>query len=138
MQEIRSLFEYYWPDFQPQEVLSPHGLALWQSSGVCPLRYEALDHLQSFRDHIGSPLIINNGEHQRRGWRSPVENALIHGKNSFSFHIAGVAFDMHSPILSPLQLMAHAHEFGGWKGFGMYQTFIHLDIRSGPPAQWQG
>lgn len=140
-----------WPAFRPKEVLSPDGLILW-SKGIFPLRYEAMDFLQAFRGYIGVELRCNHLGHVKRGWRSPEENRLIyqesrradqrHGlpvpkpsDNRFSFHTAGVAFDLSSPQISPVELIAKARSFG-WVGLGLYDGFVHVDKRDGPPAFW--
>lgn len=124
-----------WPNFAPHEVLSPDGMALYER-GIFVLRTSALDFLQMFRNHIDVRLVVNNSANLHRGWRSPQENLEIYdGDNRFSFHTAGVAFDVSSPDLTPLELMRRAKSFG-WVGIGLYATFLHLDQRDGEHAFW--
>lgn len=131
--------------FCPEEVLSPDGLLLFKR-GVFPIRVDILNFLLSFRHELNKALLCNIPGHLHRGWRSPEENRRIYEsardrghysgpENPFSFHTAGVAFDLTCPELSVDELALEAEKFG-WNGIGLYDTFVHLDKRDGLPARW--
>lgn len=89
--------------------------------------------LQVLRDHIGSPIHINSA------YRSPSHNAAIGGVPN-SQHVLGKAADIVSRTLTPLQLfqtieklIAQGKMIEG--GLGLYNSFVHYDIR-GVKARW--
>lgn len=139
-----------WPNFSKEELLSPDGLLLL-SKGVMPLRIESVDKLQEFRDSLKLPLIVNSPFHLHRGFRSPEENRRIYqhlrvksdkdklflpADNRFSYHVQGCAFDLSCPDLTVGQLYLKAKDFG-WKGIGIYKTFLHVDDRPGDYSEWR-
>lgn len=128
LEKLAAIFNVRWPNFKPEEVLSPDGLKLVHNQGVFPLQFSALDKLQGFREHLKKPFIINSDSHKRRGWRSTKENYLIN-RFQFSFHVAGCAFDISVEGISPEEVAAEALKFG-YTGIGTYDTFTHLDTRS--------
>lgn len=84
-----------------------------------------LDKLQAFRTEIGKPFIINFGESRLRGWRSWKENSRIDGK---LYHPQGLAADITVEGMSILELARAAKKFG-FTGIGMYDTWVHVDMR---------
>ena len=116
-----------WPNFQPDEVLSPDGLRQFREFSNIMLRAEALDKLQAFREYLGKPILVNHAGHRHRGYRSPGENRRVDGK-MYSFHMQGVAFDISVPGMTIAELAEAADQFG-WRGIGTYQTFVHIDLR---------
>lgn len=128
LQKLESIFAVRWPNFKPEEVLSPDGLKLVHNHGVFPLQFSALDKLQSFREQIDRPFTINTEQHKRRGWRSIKENYDIN-RYDFSFHVAGCAFDISVDGMGVDEFKEEALKFG-YTGIGLYQTFVHLDLRS--------
>lgn len=117
-----------WPNFKPEEVLSPDGLKQL-SKGHLHIHPSILDTMEGFRSLVG-PLVCNFGGHTHRGYRSAKENALIPGAEEFSYHVQGLAMDITSPSLSLNELHQAAIKFG-FHGVGYYPTrkFIHVDLR---------
>jgi uncharacterized protein YcbK (DUF882 family) len=139
-----------WGNFTKEELLSPGGLLLL-SKGVLPLRVESVDKLQAFRETVNRPLFVNMPFHHYRGFRTPEENRRIYQKfrivsdkdkdfdssdNRFSYHLQGCAFDITCPEMEIGELYLAAKEFG-WRGIGIYKTFIHVDDRPGVYTEWR-
>jgi uncharacterized protein YcbK (DUF882 family) len=115
------------------------------------LDVDAVDFLQDFRTELGKQMLCNMPGHYRRGWRSPEENRRIYQEhrlginpdgpeidpkdNRFSFHTSGCAFDITCPDIPPGELFLAAREYG-WQGLGLYDSFVHMDLRDGPKAEW--
>lgn len=121
------LFSSRWPDFKPEEVLSPIGLRYYQR-GELLVQPHALDFLQSFRQHVGKPLLVNHLGLHFRGYRHPEENKKVGGTFS-SYHMQGVAFDVTIKGVSPSEVGEMARSFG-WVGIGIYPSFTHMDVRA--------
>jgi hypothetical protein len=115
-----------WPNFSHEEVRCrgcvdrcPHGhnpLAVNSSS---------LDRLQRLRDIYKRPLKINSA------YRCYHHNARVGGVKA-SQHYAGRAFDIDASGMTfehRAQLVACAKAVG-FKGFGFYSTFLHIDDRA--------
>lgn len=131
-----ALMEWQFKHFKPEELLSPDGLKQL-AQNIMPLRSEAVQDLEVFRVFINRPILVNHGHLGLRGYRSPKENDSIYGDNRPSFHIAGCAFDISCPGMDTEELYKWANSFG-WKGIGKYSTFVHVDMRSGDQARWDG
>jgi len=88
--------------------------------------------LQELRDYLGMPIIINSGT------RCPKHNAAVGGTRN-SYHLRGYAADIWVEGLSLKELVRAAEEFKVFRhgGIGIYDTFIHLDVR-GHRARWRG
>jgi hypothetical protein len=121
-------WETRWPHFKPEEVLSPNGLTALNSRKDLLVRPHALDFLESFRNELLKPIWVNHGGHHRRGYRSCFENQIVGGANN-SLHVQGVAFDVTIPGMTPSEVFEKAKAFG-WKGLGLYSTFVHMDLRA--------
>jgi uncharacterized protein YcbK (DUF882 family) len=136
LDKLKAIFAVRWPDFQPEEVLSPDGLKLVHNQGVFPLQFSALDKLQAFREHLKKPLKINHGNLKKRGWRSVQENYDLN-RYKFSFHVAGIAFDVTVDGVSPEEVKEEALKIG-FSGVGVYNTFTHIDCRAliDKPIEW--
>lgn len=117
--------------FKPEELLSRDGLDMY-FRGVFPLRQSAVEFLDSFRESIDAPIIVNSGKNTLRGFRSPVEHLSLVARgvtqNEFSFHCQGHAFDVSSPAFQPKDLAERALSFG-WSSIIVYKTWVHLDLR---------
>jgi len=141
VEDTRFLPEWRWPHFKPVEVLSPKGL-LELDRGCLLLQPSALDLLENFRQAIDTPLICNFGNNYLRGYRSIVENSQC-GGSLLSRHIQGIAFDVHSTVMT-LDELADAARAYGWTGIGVYYVrhFVHLDCRTllgnTIPVTWNG
>ena len=128
LEKLTKIFDVRWPNFKPEEVLSPDGLLMVQNHQVFPVQFSAMDRLQSFREHLDKPFTINVGVFQRRGWRSVKENFDVN-RYDFSFHVAGCAFDLSVDGMSIDQLAEEAERFG-YTGIGKYYTWVHIDTRN--------
>jgi hypothetical protein len=134
-----------WPSkhFTPPEILSPYGEYLLEV-GQLVINLEAVSLLESLRDKIQTPILVNHGPHRLRGFRSPEEQRMIYarqrlskdegspgfvpGDNRFGYHLMGRAFDIQAPSLHLRDLYQAALE-AGFKGVGKYDSFIHVDNR---------
>ena len=110
-----------WPNFRPGEP----GLAC-RCCGEFYLDPAAFDRLQELRGRLGRPIRINSGH------RCPIHNARVGGA-PLSMH-KRVAFDVSLVGLTPAALVAAAR-LSGFRGFGFYATFLHLDL--GRPRTWK-
>ncbi len=80
-----------------------------------------LEKLQKLRDLIGKPIIITSG------YRTPEYNKKVGGVKN-SYHLHGKAVDIKVNGISPRELSKYAEKVG-FNGIGIYENFIHLDIR---------
>ena len=110
-----------WPNFSPAEIAC-------RGTGKLLVKPIALDMLQSLRDRLGKPLIINSA------YRSPEHNRAVGGATR-SKHMDGTAFDIAMSNHDPVAFEAAAR-IVGFKGFGFYprSNFIHIDL--GPAREW--
>lgn len=111
-----------WPNFSPYELAS-------NGDGSVQIDNEAGDKLQSLRTEWGKPLTLNSA------YRDPIYNTSINGAK-LSKHMLGQAFDIS--VRSWLKIdkqefkeLAWRH---GFRGFGGYDSFIHIDI--GRARKW--
>lgn len=109
-----------WKNFTPKELAS-------NGDGSLLINFKALDKLQKVRDLINKPLKINSA------YRDPLYNAKIGGA-PLSQHKYGTAFDISLKGHNKWQLLKICKEVG-FKGFGFYNTFLHVDDRK-KKAQW--
>lgn len=133
----RDMWETRWPDFKPEEVLSPSGVSVFDRNGWLLINPEFLDFTQAFRKQVDSVFLINHRGLKYRGFRTEKENHA-EGGAEHSFHVQGLAVDVSSPDMSPLELFDAAVKFG-FTGVGVYDTWVHIDKRpsfSGKPAIW--
>lgn len=111
-----------WPNFTPQEMAC-------KGTGRLMIDPESMDCLQSLRDQVGKPLVIQSA------YRTREHNKAVGGAAG-SMHLAACAFDVSMKGHDP-------HEFEEWAracgftGFGFYpdQGFMHIDTG---PARWWG
>jgi len=90
-----------------------------------------LQKLKGLRYKIDKPVIVNSG------YRCPSYNREVGGVKS-SYHLLGMAVDIHVPDISLKNLLKTAEEIG-FPGIGFYpeHNFLHLDVRSTRQARWQ-
>lgn len=98
----------------------------WHSA---PMNIRLVSALQILRDKVGLPLTINSG------FRCVKHNAAEGGAKE-SQHLYGTAADIALPQgYSPVQFAALAESLCLFDGIGIYDNFIHLDVR-GTKARW--
>lgn len=96
---------------------------------------ELAKNMQILRDELGVPIHLTNG------YRSPAHNKSVGGAKN-SMHLYGKACDMKVKGMTPKQVLLVIERLikeGKMKqgGIGLYNTFIHYDIR-GTKARWNG
>lgn len=81
---------------------------------------EAQETLQRLRDLLGKPIKLNSA------YRCPEHNTDVGGSPN-SQHVKGTAFDIsiHGQDKFELERLA---KVVGFKGFGYYSTFLHVDL----------
>lgn len=80
----------------------------------------------------GRPITVNSA------YRSPIANGAARNKNgpdSSGFHVAGKAFDVQITGRSEQIRFLNLAYTLGFRGFGTYSNFVHIDTR-GNPGDW--
>lgn len=92
---------------------------------------ELVSVLQKIRTHFGRAVTITSA------YRTPTKNKAV-GGTTYSQHLYGKAADIKVKGISPKTVAAYAekllHPNGG---IGVYDTFIHVDVRDGY-SRWNG
>ena len=109
-----------WPNFSPKELSCP-------CCGEFYLDPVAFDALQALRSALRKSINLNSAH------RCPFHNAKVGGA-PLSMHKLKVAFDI-SVRGHLLNALLGGARMVGFKGFGFYQTFLHVDL--GRPRQWK-
>lgn len=107
-----------WPNFTNEELACNH----CQETYIWP---EFLDRLQLARDKSSKPFHILSGH------RCSLHNARIGGA-PLSQHLK-LATDISLIGHDPTKLLRSCKQ-AGFRGFGFYQTFLHIDL--GPRRYW--
>lgn len=111
---------WVWTNFTPKEIAC-------KGDGLIIVDRPSMDALQTLRNVIGKPLIINSA------YRSIEYNRKVGGAPN-SQHLKGKAFDIRiTPQVSREDIKTHA-KAAGFKGIGDYDTFVHVD--TGNPRYW--
>lgn len=136
-EEINQKWSDLWPDFRPDEVLSPRLLRILYNSKSIPYSVHALDTLQEFRVILGHPIIVNHNGHRLRGGRHPEDILGLYGYPKFTFH-QFCAFDISCPEIGLAELKDEVMSFGRFGGVGVYdiENFIHVDTRIPLEGAW--
>lgn len=88
-----------------------------------------LTNLIKLRKLVNEPIYINSG------YRCKSYNDQV-GGTSKSYHTFGMAVDICTKIGNISDLALHAKNVG-FKGIGVYKTFLHLDVRP-EEHTWEG
>lgn len=91
------------------------------SDAVVKLDSRLLEKLQLLRDKLNNPINITSG------FRTPECNKRV-GGSSNSYHMKGMAADIHSPGFTSTEIAKAAEEIG-FTGIGTYSNFVHVDVR---------
>jgi len=119
----RSQWDRFFPNFSPKEFACPccgelvFDIELLQSVSM----------LQAARTYLGLPIKVNSAH------RCAIHNARVGGAAK-SMH-KRIAFDLSTRGIDRLKLLK-ALKRAGFTTFGLYNTFIHTDIR--PGRRWYG
>ena len=76
--------------------------------------------LDAIRDRIGKPVGVNSG------FRTPEHNRKVGGAAG-SRHLYGLAADIRSASVKPLELAAHAYILG-CRRIGLATNYVHVDV----------
>ena len=90
---------------------------------------DLLTNLIKLRKLVKEPIYINSG------YRCKAYNDQV-GGTSKSYHTFGMAVDIIIKIGTLSDLVLYAKQ-AGFKGIGIYKTFIHLDVRP-KEYTWEG
>ena len=92
---------------------------------------QLLSHLERIRKHFGKPV------HLTCACRCLKHNREI-GSEDTSQHVRGMAADIWIPDTIPDDIAAYADEYllKGTGGIGIYEDFIHIDVRE-KIARWR-
>lgn len=93
--------------------------------------WELVKILDEIREELGQPIVINSAI------RCSEHNSAVGGVQN-SQHLLGKAADIHAPGISPERLAVMAEKYlTGRGGIGVYDTFVHIDVRT-TKARWRG
>lgn len=115
-------FAKRWPHFTFAELAC-------KGTGSLRVHYDTMDALERLRNMVG-PIPITSY------YRSPWHNERVGGARN-SYHLLGKAVDttvLNGNIAGRLKL-CHLATLAGFKGFGVYAKFTHID--TGPTRFWQ-
>lgn len=108
-----------WKYFTPAEIAC-------RGTGKLLVDEEAMNALQKARELMGKPFVINSA------YRSPEHNKRIGGA-PLSRHVKGQAFDIatrrNGKLLFDRKELFQACLKAGFRGFGFYENFLHVDTR---------
>jgi uncharacterized protein YcbK (DUF882 family) len=109
------------PNFKLYEFESP-------DTRTVKLDFRLLELLQKLRDQWGKPVKINSG------YRTPKHNERVGGTGG-SLHLEGKAVDIDTAGLVESKALARLAQKVGFKGIGVYQGWVHVDVRD-KIARW--
>ena len=85
---------------------------------------------EALRAAVGLPLVVLSA------YRTPAHNRAVGGAPN-SQHVHGRALDLAPPDgWSPIALLAVAQDIPAIRGLGLYDSFIHIDVRPAPRVVW--
>lgn len=86
--------------------------------------------LQKIRTHFKKPVTITSA------YRTPIYNNKV-GSGRYSQHLYGRAADIKVQGIAPKEVAKYAETLLPNGGIGIYNTFVHIDVRS-VKSRWQG
>lgn len=91
------------------------------------------EHLEKLRAAVGQPLRINSG------YRCPAHNKRVGGAPK-SQHCLGIAADVSCLKVTAQLVYLAAESIPAFHagGIGLYEAWVHVDIRKDGPARWKG
>lgn len=92
--------------------------------------YRLIKELEKLRIALGKPISITSG------YRTGKYNESVGGVRN-SMHLTGKAADIQVQGYTPEQVYQVAQQLK-FAGIGIYETFIHLDVREGKRVIWRG
>ena len=112
---------------------SGHEFACHCSCGGSDVVPELVERLQDLRDLVGHPIIVVSG------YRCQAHNTAVGGA-THSQHLLGRAADVRVKGMSTIEIKRLAETIDAFRdgGIGLYDAFVHLDVRPNGPARWQG
>lgn len=104
-------------NFHPREIACKHCGEIW-------VDWHALVCLQALRNQLDRPVALTSA------YRCSTHNKAVGGARH-SMHLVGKAFDVIIPhdIIERMKFLAIAGQ-KGFRGFGWYRNFIHIDTRA--------
>lgn len=120
-----------WPlkIYKPTPSNGDTGLACKDGMNSLRIHYASVLALEELSKQLGKTFKINSA------YRTPPYNARIGGAGN-SMHTHGRAFDIDLGSIGNLQQFVQAAVKCGFVGFGLYNTFIHIDTGTG--RVWNG
>lgn len=131
-QDYRDIKPEHWPwkHFKPSEIacqqISEKGYC--GCGGSILINFKAMDKLEAFREHVGVPVRVNSP------FRCHTHNQNVGGSPN-SQHRHGIAFDIRITSKLTREKIHWSAKAVGFKAFGDYNTFVHVDDRD-TPAYW--
>lgn len=104
-----------------------------KGTGALCVSVRLLAMLDELRERFGQPLLVTSG------YRSPGHNQRVGGAPD-SQHLLGRAADLAPSNRDNLPLLRDLALELDFPGVGYYPArgFVHVDVRLGSPARWQG
>ena len=97
--------------------------------GYDTVDYTLLEALEALRSHFKAPIVVTSG------CRCEAHNEAVGGSEN-SQHKLGRAADIKVRGATTGQVAMVAHKMG--MSVGHYDTFTHVDSRTGTPVKWRG
>lgn len=113
--------DWPWDNFLPSELAC-------NGTGELKVETDLLVLLTRMRNELGGPLIVNSC------YRSPSWNEKVGGAKN-SQHLISCAADLRATRWGVKRLEGLARDHGA-AGIGLYDTFVHVDVRTSGPAFW--
>ena len=102
--------------------------------GAAPVSYVLVEALQRLRYDIALSVNINSA------FRCLTHNRRTKRSKDTSQHVLGTAADIWVRGMTPDELFNEVRKvyafFNG--GIGVYETFVHVDVRPNGPVRWRG